>query len=78
MGLSRKRQRELKKLKRSADQLWDEQRETLEHAADVLRDARRQATNYAREEVAPRVRGGYEDRVKPLFATGVAKYNVLI
>ena len=38
-----------------------------------LRDARRQATNYAREEVAPRVRGGYEDRVKPLFATGVAK-----
>ncbi|WP_294178808.1 hypothetical protein [uncultured Schumannella sp.] len=73
MGLSRKRQRELKKLKRSADQLWDEQRETLEHAADVLRDARRQAANYAREEVGPRVRGGYEDRVKPLFATGVAK-----
>ena len=30
MGLSRKRQRELKRLKRSAEDLWDEQREAIE------------------------------------------------
>lgn len=65
MGLSRKRQRELKRLKRSAENLWDEQREAIEHASEVLRDARRQAANYAREEVGPRVRDAYEDRVQP-------------
>lgn len=58
MALSRKRQRELKRLKRDAERLWDEQREALEHATDVLKDARRQAANYAREEIAPRVGEG--------------------
>jgi len=71
MGLSRKRQRELKRLKRSAEDLWDEQREAIEHASAVLRDARRQAANYAREEVAPRVRDTYEDRVRPALRDGV-------
>lgn len=71
MGLSRKRQRELKRLKRSAEQLWDEQREAIEHASALLRDARRQAAGYAREEVAPRVRDAYEDRVRPVVREGV-------
>jgi hypothetical protein len=70
MGLSRKRQRELKRLKRSAEELWDEQREAIEHASAVLRDARRQAAHYAREEVGPRVRDAYEDNVRPAFETG--------
>ncbi|MBX3195832.1 MAG: hypothetical protein KF727_12140 [Microbacteriaceae bacterium] len=70
MGLSRKRQRELKRLKRSAEQLWDEQRDAIEHATEVLRDARRQAANYAREEVGPRVRDAYEDRVRPVVRAG--------
>ncbi|CAN5229379.1 hypothetical protein BH11ACT3_BH11ACT3_05170 [soil metagenome] len=72
MGLSRKRQRELKRLKKSAEDLWDEQREAIEHASAVLQDARRQAANYAREEVAPRVRDTYEDRVKPVAAAAFA------
>lgn len=71
MGLSRKRQRELKRLKRSAEELWDEQREAIEHASAVLRDARRQAANYAREEVGPRVRDTYEDRVRPAVRDGL-------
>jgi len=71
MGLSRKRQRELKRLKRSAEELWDEQRDAIEHASEVLRDARRQAANYAREEVAPRVRDTYEDRVRPVVRDGI-------
>ncbi len=70
MALSRKRQRELKRLKRSAEELWDEQREAIEHASAVLRDARRQASNYAREEVGPRVRDAYEDNVRPAFESG--------
>jgi hypothetical protein len=71
MGLSRKRQRELKRLKRSAEDLWDEQREAIEHASAVLRDARRQAANYAREEVGPRIRDTYEDRVRQAVREGV-------
>jgi len=70
MAMSRKRQRELKHLKRSAEELWDEQREALEHASAVLKDARRQAANYAREEVGPRVRDAYDSRVRPAVASG--------
>lgn len=61
MALSRQRQRELKRLKKDAERLWDEQREAIEHATAVLKDARRQATNFAREEVRPRVREGVRE-----------------
>jgi len=50
MELSRKRQRELKKLRREAENVWDEQREVLERAAGILRDASRQAASVARDE----------------------------
>jgi len=59
MALSRKRQRELNRLKRDAERLWDEQREAIEHASAVLKDARRQASNYAREEIRPRIDEGF-------------------
>lgn len=72
MALSRTRQKELKKLKRSADELWEEQREALEHASRVLREATRQANALAREEVAPRVTGVYTEHVQPAVATGIA------
>ena len=72
MALSRKRQKELDRLKRSAQQLLDQQAETIDHATVLLREARRQAGNYAREEVGPRVHDAYHGRVKPVIATGVA------
>ncbi|TXK18893.1 hypothetical protein [Homoserinibacter sp. GY 40078] len=72
MTLSRTRKKELKKLKRSADELWGEQREALEHATQVLREATRQANALAREEVAPRVTGAYTEHVQPVVATGIA------
>ena len=68
MALSRKRQKELDKLRSSAEDLWQEQRDAIDHATDVLRDARRQAANYAREELAPRVRDTYDERVRPVVA----------
>jgi hypothetical protein len=72
MALSRKRQKELNKLKRSAEELWDEQRDALEHASAVLKDARRQAANYAREEVGPRARDTYDSRVRPAVTSVAA------
>jgi hypothetical protein len=71
MGLSRKRQRELNRLKHQTEELLADQREVLEHASKVVRSASRQAANYAREEVGPRVRDTYEDKVRPALRHGV-------
>lgn len=70
MALTRKRKRELKKLKSSASDLWEDQREVLEHASKVVREAGRQVGNLGRDEVAPRVRDTIDHRVKPTFAAG--------
>jgi len=72
MALSRTRQKELKKLKRSANDLWEQQRDALYQANQVLREASRQANALAREEVAPRAAGVYSDHVQPVVATGIA------
>lgn len=71
MGLSRKRQRELARLKRGASELWDDQKDVLEHATKVVREARRQLAGVSREEVAPRVRDVYENRVRPGVESGI-------
>lgn len=65
MKLSRKRQRELNRLKRGASDLWDDQKEVLDHATKVVKEARKQLANVSREEVAPRVRDAYESRIRP-------------
>lgn len=72
MALSRKRQKELNRLKSQAEDLWENQKELLEHASKVVRDASRQAANYAREEVSPRLRDTYEDSVRPAVHSGIA------
>ncbi|MGV8894983.1 MAG: hypothetical protein ACOH1U_00795 [Rhodoglobus sp.] len=66
MALSRKRRKELKKLKSQAGNLWDDQKELLDHANLVVREARRQASHYAREEVSPRLRDKYDDTLRPV------------
>ena len=72
MGLSSKRQKEVTRAKRSAQDVLDEQRAALDRATELLRDARRRAGLYAREDFAPRVRDAYDDRVRPTLATGIA------
>lgn len=72
MGLSRKRERELKRLRKSASELWDDQREVLEHASSVVREAGKQVGYLGREQVAPRVRGTIDQRIMPSVASGVA------
>lgn len=70
MALSRKRARELKRLKRSASDLWENQREVLDQASKVVREAGTAAGHLGRHEVAPRVRDTIDHRVKPVFASG--------
>lgn len=70
MALSRKRARELKRLKHSASDLWESQREVLDQASKVVREAGRQASHLGRDEVVPRVRDTIDHRVKPVIATG--------
>ena len=71
MGLSRKRQREFTRLKKQTEELLQSQKDVLEHAGGVVREARHQAANYAREEVTPRVKDAYESNVKPVVTTGI-------
>ena len=71
MGLSRKREKELKKLKSTANDLWEEQLEVLEHASSVVREAGRQIGNVSREQVVPRVRDTVDHRIKPAVSSGI-------
>ncbi|MFO7690610.1 MAG: hypothetical protein R6W83_08675 [Cryobacterium sp.] len=65
MSLSRKRRKELIRLRKSADELWSHQQEVLDRANAVAREAGHQASVLTREEVVPRVREGYEHYVRP-------------
>lgn len=71
MGLTRKRKRELNRLREHAEDLWGDQREVLEHASQVVREAKRQAGNFAREEVSPKMRETLDLNVKPAVAHSV-------
>lgn len=72
MALSRKREKELKRLRDAASDLWDDQKDVLENASRVVREASRQAAQVGREEVAPRVRDAIDHSVRPVLASGVA------
>jgi len=65
MSLSRKRRKELIRLRKSADELWSHQAEILERANVLAREAGHQASVLTREEVVPRVREGYDHYVRP-------------
>ncbi|WP_210480011.1 hypothetical protein [Naasia sp. SYSU D00948] len=71
MKLSRKRKRELRKLRSNAEGLWQEQQAVLEHASTLLRQARKQATLLNQEQVVPRVLSTYETRLKPSVDRGL-------
>jgi hypothetical protein len=75
MALSRKREKELKRLREAANILWADQREVLEHASIVAREASRQAGNLGREEVAPRVRDAIDNHVRPGIDSARAKLS---
>jgi hypothetical protein len=74
MSMSRKRRKELVRLRKSADQLWSHQQEVLDRANTLAREAGRQAGYLTREEVVPRVRDSYEHYLRPsvLASQGLA------
>lgn len=74
MSMSRKRRKELVRLRKSADQLWNQQQEVLERANTLAREAGRQARFLTREQVVPRVRESYDQYLRPgmLVGQGVA------
>ncbi len=71
MSLSRKRRRELKKLRKLTNRLVDEQREVLGQAGMVLNEAGLQARKLGNEHLVPRVENAY-DRVRPGVEAGVS------
>jgi hypothetical protein len=74
MSMSRKRRKELVRLRKSADQLWSQQQEVLERANTLAREAGRQAGFLTREQVVPRVRESYDQYLRPsvLASQGLA------
>lgn len=56
LTLTRKRQREVKKLRRQADKLWAEQRRVGAKASELAREATHQARLYGDERISPEVR----------------------
>lgn len=70
MSLSRKRKRELNKLRSQAEVLLDEQREILGHAGLLAQEASRQAKHLGNEVVVPRVNDALEG-VRPTIDRGV-------
>ncbi|MDQ4214781.1 DNA helicase [Microbacterium capsulatum] len=71
MGLSRKRQKELRQLQGEAAKLWAAQQVLVGDAAHVAREAGRQLDHFRREQVAPAVQDVYEHRVLPAVDRGV-------
>ncbi|GAA2189297.1 MULTISPECIES: DNA/RNA helicase [Leucobacter] len=71
MNLSRKRRRELRKLRKNAQELLDQQRVVLGHAGEVLGQAGGQARRLSDEHLMPRVDGAIE-AVRPTVDRGVA------
>lgn len=70
MQLSRKRRRELKKLRNQAEVLLDHQREVLGHAGHVLGEASRQAKELGNEHVMPRVESAV-DQARPVVERNI-------
>jgi hypothetical protein len=59
VSLSRKRKKELHKLQKQANTLWESQQVLLGQAGEVAREAGRQLGHYNREHVVPAVQVGY-------------------
>ncbi|MBC9955290.1 DNA/RNA helicase [Leucobacter sp. cx-42] len=70
MKLSRKRRRELRRLRAEAQELLDQQRVVLGQAGEVLNHAGRQARHLSDEHLAPRVEKTW-NRVRPGVETGI-------
>lgn len=65
MSLSRKRSKQLRKLRRNTEELWSEQQHVIARASVIAREAKRQASILAKDHVGSRIQGHYEHYVLP-------------
>ncbi|EYT54699.1 DNA/RNA helicase [Leucobacter sp. UCD-THU] len=72
MKLSRKRRRELRRLRKDAQQLLDQQRVVLGHAGEVLHSAGHQARRLSDEHLQPRIDRAV-DTARPAIERGVTR-----
>lgn len=72
MNLSRKNQRNLKRLRKDAAKLWAEQQAVNERAAQVFGKAKHQAVTLGKTEFVPTVKGAYDQNLRPGFDRGLA------
>jgi cobalamin biosynthesis Mg chelatase CobN len=75
MSLSRKRRKALTRLKGTAEDLWVDQQAVLDRANAILREAGKQASFLADEEVRPRVKTAV-DSMAPTISKNVAAVKV--
>lgn len=71
MSLSRKRKKELRKLQREANNLWESQQVLVGQAANVAREAGRQLGKYGREDLGPQVQATYGKYAEPYISKGL-------
>jgi p-aminobenzoyl-glutamate transporter AbgT len=71
IDIPRKRRKQIKKLKGQTASLLGEQRKVLEHANAILAEARANAADAARKDIAPRVQSAIDNGIRPAVATGV-------
>jgi hypothetical protein len=76
MSLTRKRQKELDRLRSDAQQLWGQQQEVLANANALAASARKQAAFYSREELAPRM--SVRPRSRPRIRRDVTRASLAI
>jgi len=72
MALSRKKQREIKKIRKEADRLWAEQAAVIDHARHLYDSAKDNARELAEHEVVPALRARYDESVRPSVDRGVS------
>ncbi|KAB1655348.1 DNA/RNA helicase [Pseudoclavibacter chungangensis] len=72
MALSRKNERNLKRLRKEADRLWAEQKSVNEHAKALLASAGSEAKTLRDSELYPAIRRSYDSNVRPSLDRGFA------
>lgn len=71
MALSRKNTRQMKRLRKDADRLWEEQQVVFAKARELASRAGGAARLYAESEVLPPVRDRFDSTVRPAFDQGI-------
>lgn len=72
MALSRKNQRQLKRLQKNANSVWAEQQAVFDHARAVAAEAGTHAKRLRDTELLPYLQSEYDDKVRPYASRGLS------